>query len=494
MHEPRLVGLRAQLAVALAAVLALTAAVALAAVEPLSRASAHHARMRHGLVLARAVAGQVASTPDLEAARRVLGGSVGDGALKAAALLDPNGRLSARAGHFTLRQLILAPPRDGIWTVGDRLAVVVWIPPRGTFVAECSLAPSAAERAAPRLLLLYSSSAGLLAVAVVYLLLTRWIVRPVEGLTRAAERVAEGRRDVRAEERGSAEVVRAAAAFNRMTDQLRSREAELSDRVAELETATRELRAAEHQVVRHERLATVGRLSAGIAHEVGNPLAAIVGLADVLREGGLEDAEVVEFAGRIGHEARRIHRTVRELLDYARTSPSIRPPPLPPGDEAEAPEDGSDLREAVDQVSRLLSPQRAYRDLVVRSEIAPDLPRLALSPDRLVQVLLNLCINAGDALRSVGRQAGQVTVRARVAAEGELRVDVEDDGPGIPEGLQGKVFEPFFSTKAAGEGTGLGLAICASLAEQVGGRIEVGGRVDGAPGARFTLWLPAAGG
>jgi len=491
MSELRVVGLRAQLAVALAAVLALTAAVAIAALEPLSRASARHARMRHGLVLARAVAGQVSSSRDVESARQVLRGSVGEGALRAAALLDPGGGLAATAGTFTLHELQVAPPRDGVWTVGDRLAVVVWIPPRGTFVAECSLAPSAAERAAPRLLLLYSSSAGLLAVAVVYLLLTRWIVRPVESLTRAAERVAEGRRDVRAEERGSAEVVRAAAAFNRMTDQLRSRESELSARVAELETATRELRAAEHQVVRNERLATVGRLSAGIAHEVGNPLAAIVGLADVLREGGLDDDEVTEFAGRIGHEARRIHRTVRELLDYARTSPSAAPPPMGPGDDDPPQEDGSDLHEAVDQVTRLLAPQRSFRGLIVRCDIADDLPRLTLAPDRLVQILLNLCINAGDALQGAGRSDGVLTVRGEVVPAGGVRIDVEDDGPGIPEALRSKVFEPFFSTKAAGEGTGLGLAICASLAEQVGGRMEVGPRVDGTPGARVTLWLPA---
>lgn len=486
MSVGRVVGLRAQLAVALAAVLALTAAVALAALEPLSRASARHARMRHGLVLARAVAGQAASAPDLDAAGRVLRGSVGEGALRAAAILDASGRVAVRAGSFSLRELQAAPPRDGVWSVGDRLAVVVWIPPRGTFVAECSLAPSPAERAAPRLLLLYSSSAGLLAVAVVYLLLTRWIVRPVEGLTRAAERVAEGRRDVRADERGSAEVVRAAAAFNRMTDQLRARESELSARVAELETATRELRAAQDQVVRNERLATVGRLSAGIAHEVGNPLAAIVGLADVLREGGLEESEVTEFAQRIGHEARRIHRTVRELLDYARTSPRSGP------DDEGASVEAAEVAEAVEQVTRLLAPQRAFRDLTLRREVADDLPRVALSADRLVQVLLNLCLNAGDALQSAGRAQGTITLRAEASPEGGVTLAVEDDGPGIPAALRPKVFEPFFTTKAAGEGTGLGLAICAAIAEQAGGRIAVGDRADGAPGARFTLWIPAS--
>ena len=115
-------------------------------------------------------------------------------------------------------------------------------------------------------------------------------------------------------------MVRAASAFNRMTDQLAARESELSQQVTELEKASVGLRRAQEQVVRGERLAMVGRLAAGIAHEVGNPLAAIVGLSDVMRDGGLEEDEIQDFAGRIGNEAQRIHRTVRQLLDYARTS------------------------------------------------------------------------------------------------------------------------------------------------------------------------------
>jgi len=337
----------------------------------------------------------------------------------------------------------------------------------------------------PGLLVLYTVSAGVLSVLVMYLLLTRWIVRPVEALTEAAERVAAGRRDVLAPADGATEVARAGGAFNHMTQQLRAREEELSRRVRELERAHRDLQRAQDQVARGERLATVGRLSAGIAHEVGNPLAAIVGLADVMAEGGLDEGEVREFSGRIGREAQRIHRTVRELLDYARASPSPAGNTDPEGRRGEVPE-------AVEQVARLLAPQKSMRDVKLEVDLAPELPAVAVSSDRLVQVLLNLCLNAGDALRGAGVSPGRVDLRAR-AALGHVVVEVEDNGPGIPDELRAKVFEPFFTTKPAGEGTGLGLATSAAIVEQAGGTIAVTGRADGAPGARFVLELPVPG-
>ncbi|MBL8601689.1 MAG: HAMP domain-containing protein [Myxococcales bacterium] len=475
----RVVGLRAQLAVALAVVLALTAALMLAAYEPVTRRSASVAHRRQGLILARAVAGQIAHIDEVEALHHALGQSVGEGALRAAALVDAQGRVIARAGRFELPELLSAPHTDAVWVAGERMGVSVWTPPRGVFVAECSLAPTAAERAAPKLLLFYSLSAGALALAVMYLVLTRWIVRPIESLTRTAERVAEGNREVRAPERGAAEVLRASMAFNRMTEQLVAHEAQLAARVAELERTTRELRAAQEQAARNERLATVGRLSAGIAHEVGNPLAAIVGLAEVLREGGLEEAEVTDFSQRIGHEARRIHRTVRELLDYARASPRS----------ASDDDHAAEVADAVEQVVRLLEPQKTLRGVRFVRSIEAELPRVAVATDRLVQVLLNLSLNAGDALRNAGRARGTITFSAALV-EGRVVIEVADDGPGIAEKLRDKVFEPFFTTKPTGEGTGLGLATSAAIVEQAGGALSLKASAEGDAGACFVISLP----
>jgi len=478
-------GLRAQIIFALVVVLSVSTAFVSLAVQPLTRASGRFARHRLGLTLARSVAGEVALTPSPEAVRELLRSSVGDVGLSGAALYDLDRRLVARAGDLQLPMSFHPRLVDDARESGDVLAVAVYLPGRGVFVAETSLSQSPAERAVPGLLVLYTVSAGLLSLIVVYLLLTRWIVRPVEALTAAAERVAAGRRDVVAPGGGASEIARAAGAFNHMTAQLRAREEELSRRVTELERAHRDLQRAQEQVARGERLATVGRLSAGIAHEVGNPLAAIVGLADVMADGGLDEGEVKEFSGRIGREAQRIHRTVRELLDYARASPSPAGTTDPEGRRGEVPD-------AIEQVSRLLAPQKSMRDVRLEVHVDPEVPFVAVSTDRLVQVLLNLCLNAGDALRGAGVSPGHVTLRAS-AARDRVTLEVEDNGPGIPEELRAKVFEPFFTTKPAGEGTGLGLATSAAIVEQAGGTILVTGRADGAPGARFVLELPVPG-
>ncbi len=483
-------GLRSQIALALVGVLALASTLTLAAVRPLTHASGRMARERLGLTLARAVAGEVALTADPAAVQSLLSGSVGIGGLQGVILVGPDGRGIAHAGRLILGSSHHPNPIDEVSVLGEVMSVQVLLPSRGVFVAECSLEPSTAERAVPRLILLYTGSSSLLALLVVYLLLTRWIVRPMETLTRAAERVASGRRDVVAESVGAAEVVRAADAFNHMTSELRAREEDLSARVQELEQATRDLERAQDQVVRSERLAMVGRLAAGIAHEVGNPLAAIVGLTDVLKDGGLDPGEASEFVDRIGREAQRIHRTVRELLDYARAAP---------GGDGAGPRPRSehgDVAEAVEQVVRLLRPQKSIRDVRLDVDVPSGIPPVGVPTDRLVQVVLNLALNAADAVRldpkgetADGTRSGTVTIRARKVAA-HVVVDVEDNGPGIPENLRRRVFEPFFTTKPAGEGTGLGLATSAAIIEQAGGAITASGRTDGTRGVRFVVEIP----
>jgi two-component system NtrC family sensor kinase len=479
---PRSLGLRSQIAFALIAVLLLAAVLANAAIRPLTAATSRTVRRRAGITLVRAVAGQVALLPAERASLEPLvTDAVGEGALSALAVLDPSGATLARAGTFS------QPFSRGMLvdTVDDSpgsLRMVVALPRGGAVAAEVSLAQSATERGLVAGVLLYTLVASSAALFVLYALLTRYTVRPLEALTRAAERVASGSREVRVEPRGAREIARAAVAFNVMTEDLAAREQELSSRIIELERAQAELREAHAQLVRTERLAVVGRLSAGIAHEVGNPLAAIVGLADVMKDGGLEDAEVQDFSRRIEREAQRIHRTVRDLLDYARARPTS---------EGQREEPGT-VSEAMDQVRRLLEPQKTMRDVVMEVDIASDLAPVRLSNDRLVQVLLNLVLNASDAMRE-GEESAKGTVRVRASSENSrVKIDIEDTGPGIAEPLRERVFEPFFTTKPAGEGTGLGLAICASLVDQAGGTLRALARPDGARGALMRIELPEA--
>lgn len=480
----RYLGLRAQIAIALVGVLVLAATLAIVAIRPLTVVTAQAMRRRAGVTLARAVAGQVALLPPGTDLTALLNDTVGPGALTGAAMVDLHGKVLARAGTLS-RPLPRPPFEDRVIPFGTAFEVVVVLPQRGAFVAEVSLAQTPAERALWMAVVLYTLVAAGAALWVVFALLTRYIVRPVEALTRAAERVAEGKRDVTIEPRGAREVVRAAHAFNTMTRVLSAREKELSDRIEQLERTTRELRAAQNQLVRSERLAVVGRLSAGIAHEVGNPLAAIVGLTDVLKQGGLAEEEVQDFADRIGREAQRIHRTMRELLDYARAAPERSV------DTPAAHEEG-EVADAVAQVIRLLTPQKSMRGITIDEHVEQSLPRIRLATDRLVQVLLNLVLNAADAIRS--RQGNDNTPAISIRAERDgtrVVIEVEDNGPGIPLELRSKVFEPFFTTKPAGEGTGLGLAICAVIVEQAGGSITALDRRDGASGARIRIELPS---
>ncbi len=476
-----LLGLRAQIALALATVLAMAAGLALVAIRPLTSATSRSMHRQAGVTLSRAIAGQIALLPPDRDVSVLLENSVGPAGLSGAVVLDERGHPRAQAGRVRI-----ARPRppfvDRVVDAGDSVAVLVAIPGRGALLGEVSLAESPAERGLFAAVLLYTAFAAGAALFAVFVMLTRYTVRPMEALTRAAERVAEGRRNVVAEARGSREMVRAAHAFNAMTSQLAARESELSGRIDALEQTTRELERTQAQLVRSERLAVVGRLSAGIAHEVGNPLAAIVGLTDVLREGGLTEAESADFATRIGREAERIHRTVRELLDYARAVPGTKDPS--PGD----------ISEAVAQVTRLLAPQKDLRDIAITTDVASGLPRVKLGTDHLAQVLLNLTLNAAHAVRGAGDDrptSGTITVRAQRDGERAV-IEVEDDGPGIAEADREKIFEPFYSTKPAGEGTGLGLAICAELVAQAGGTITALARRDGARGARLRLELPTA--
>ena len=154
-----------------------------------------------------------------------------------------------------------------------------------------------------------------------YVLLTYFIVRPIDRLRLASERLAAGRLQTSVPIQGAAEVARLAATFNEMAAQLREDRAALQDRLEDLQRTTAELTTAQEQLVRSARLAAVGRLSAGVAHEIGNPLAGIRGLLDLMQTGDLDPEEEKEFIGRIQGEAERIHHTIRDLLDFSRNEP-----------------------------------------------------------------------------------------------------------------------------------------------------------------------------
>jgi signal transduction histidine kinase len=330
----------------------------------------------------------------------------------------------------------------------------------------------------PSALVALAASAALAGVALGVALLYRSIARPVDRILSAATRLGsvEGMLPILqpGEEPSSHGLLGAAVAFERLAAALGEERARLASKVVELERSNAQLAQVRESLLRSEKLATVGQLAAGVAHEVGNPLGAIGGYASLARArlaGSGGDPEVIDWIERIETEVRRIDRIVRELLDFARPSP-VAPGPVAIG-------------VAIEAAVRLARVQRRFQAVDVELDVPPDLPPVRGAEGQLAQLFLNLLLNAGDAMGGAGR----VRIRARPEA-GAVAVAVSDSGPGIPPGDLPRVFDPFFTTKPPGEGTGLGLAVCHGIAESFGGEVSVANGEGG--GAVFTLRLPVA--
>jgi signal transduction histidine kinase len=329
-----------------------------------------------------------------------------------------------------------------------------------------------------RLVALYMTTFALALIVFAYFSLTRLIVRPIDELVRAADRVATGARSLRVPKTGPRELAELATSVQAMAERLMAEEATLELRVDELTQTTTRLTQTQAQLVRSERLASVGRLAAGLAHEIGNPIAALAGMQDLLLDGDLPPETQRDFLQRMRRETDRIHVVLRGLLDFARPEKA---------EDSGAAGSPAAVRVVLEDVAALMKPQKAFRSVEVRFDVQGD-PLVALPAPQLTQVLLNVMLNAGDAVASAKREDGHVV--ARVRQEGKrVRIEVEDNGPGVAPGVQGRLFEPFVTTKPTGEGTGLGLAVCRGLVESAGGTIAVDAAFR--EGARFVIELPA---
>jgi signal transduction histidine kinase len=321
---------------------------------------------------------------------------------------------------------------------------------------------------------LYMGLVALLLLVAIYIALGRIVVRPLETLARAAERVAGGSRRWEVPQMPARELVMLDDSLSSMTARLLNEERELRRHVDEVDAATERLREAQQRLVRSERLASVGRLAAGLAHEIGNPLASLIGFEDLLIAGGLSSAEQSDFLLRMRRETERIHKVLRDLLDFARPS-QPRDPALPkqPGD----------VSEAIDDALALVSPQKVMKQIEIVKHVEQPLALVGLPRSELVQVLLNLLLNAADALD------GEGTIQLTCRNQGKtVRIELQDNGPGLAPSVRERLFEPFVTTKEIGRGTGLGLAVCRGLIESAGGII--GWDASFADGTRFVIELP----
>ena len=226
------------------------------------------------------------------------------------------------------------------------------------------------------------------------------------------------------------------------------------------------------KLLQTEKMAALGQLVSGIAHELNNPLTAIMGYAQLLLGHGLGPSQLAE-ARKIYQEAERARRIVKNLLFFAR--------------EARPERSRVDLNEIVERTLTLRSYELKIENIVVECELERDLPATLADPYQLQQVVLNLLVNAEQAILQ-GRGHGHIWIRSRRLPGDRLGLEMADDGPGVPPEIASRVFDPFFTTKPPGVGTGLGLSIVYGIVHQHGGDVVLENRRKG--GAKFTVELP----
>jgi len=297
--------------------------------------------------------------------------------------------------------------------------------------------------------------AGIAAISLLLLaLFQRWVGRPVGELIAATDRVAAGELSVRLDVPRRDELGRLAESFNEMTTRLAD---------------------ARHQIYQSNKLASVGRLAAGIAHEINNPLTGVLTYSSFLLKRAT-DEETKSDLETIVHETKRCRDIVRGLLDFARQVP---------------PKKGSvDLNEVVDRALGIVDNQLRVQNIRLTRSLRADLPRISADANQLQQVVLNLLVNAADAFEDGDREIFVGTDLKRIDGRDLVELKVADNGVGIPEKHLGKLFEPFFTTKE-NRGTGLGLAVSWGIVHEHGGTIEVESREG--RGTTFTVRLPLDG-
>jgi len=310
---------------------------------------------------------------------------------------------------------------------------------------------------------------------VLCVILWKLIIRPIMLLSDGMKKVSGGDLEHHIEINTRDEMGMIARTFNQMTQELKADRQKLENWAKELEAEvnrkTEEIRRGQEQLFHAEKLASLGRMAAGVAHEINSPLTGIVTFAHLMlkrippeKKMDREDLEVII------EQAERCSRIIKGLLGFSRAIPSEKTE--------------IDINATIRQTIDIIRNQAKFHNVKIHLDLDPELPRVRGDASQLQQVYMNLLINAADAMND----RGEVHIATReVSDNGKSFVEIEftDTGPGIPEEYLGKLFEPFFTTKPVGKGTGLGLAVSHGIIKKHGGYI----RVKSSPGKGTSFYL-----
>jgi two-component system NtrC family sensor kinase len=333
-----------------------------------------------------------------------------------------------------------------------------------------------------RRMIAYTGCALLLIALLSWFFVWEVVGRPVKALERGTERLAAGDLGFQIDVLSKDEIGELAHSFNAMSNQLK---AEHNENVAwtrtleqRVEQKTRELKRAHEHALHTEKMASIGKMAAVLAHEINNPLSGILTYAKLLHkwidseDGGKNHRrDICDSLDLIASESRRCGDLVKNLLTFSRTTPINLQP--------------TNLNQVIDRVLRLIQHQLDLGAIQVQLDLDAELPLVICDGAQIEQVLLALMMNALDAMP----QGGNLWVTTRLKREdNSVRIVVRDDGCGIPPEILPRLFEPFLTTKETGRGVGLGLAISRSILERHNGDIEVQSEVG--RGTTFTVTLP----
>ena len=347
-------------------------------------------------------------------------------------------------------------------------------------------------------------------------LLSRVLVKPLKDLILLTQKIGAGNLSEKIEVTSRNEIGQLIGSFNLMIERLKEKQESLDSHLESLEFANKKLKQTQEELIRTEKLASIGRFAAGVAHEVGNPLGAILGYTSILQRDGINQGESKDYLKRIEKEIERINRIVRELLDF------VRPSQFEISD--------VEVNKVIEHTLSLISHQKNFGGIKTQLDLQPNLPTIKGDESKISQVLINIVLNAMDAMPNGGilsiRTEEYVVEDALIDplqqfysprrredptesdysylrkpdpfvaiftkfSKGDrlVKIRISDTGIGIKEENVKSIFDPFFTTKAPDRGTGLGLSVSLRIVESMEGEIRV--ESEEGKGSTFEVYFPA---
>jgi two-component system, NtrC family, sensor kinase len=360
------------------------------------------------------------------------------------------------------------------WTFYDRLVLTAPLVGEGKIIGGVQVAFSMADVmdrlvVFRRLFLVLIVMDSLVIIAFGSILLSRVVVNPLKRLVKVAQSIGGGDLGQRAPVDYENEIGTLARAFNQMVERL-------TEKHGDLQRAIRQLRDTQEELLSSEKLASVGRMAAGVAHEIGNPLTSVLGHTEILhkrlKRKRLKDGEILlDLVERTRKETERINRIIKDLLQFSK-------PPSPHREDV-------DVNRLVQDSLNVVSVQERFQAISADLSLSEDLPLAQGNSDQLQQVLFNILINAADAMP----KGGSLSIKTEREKQWVI-IAIKDTGVGIAPDDLGKIYDPFFTTKSPDKGTGLGLSISLKIIDELGGRIKA--QSEQGKGTEFIVYLKKA--